>query len=90
MIQLEDLSHEHEEESQDDRVRHEGELWDKHVPVRLSKRARAKRIEQAMQRKLLHVLRREVKLLDEMYVEYEATTVNILEVYLEDDPSSKG
>ncbi|PKI66156.1 hypothetical protein CRG98_013454 [Punica granatum] len=31
IIQLEDPSHGHEEESQDDRVEHEGELWDKHV-----------------------------------------------------------
>ncbi|PKI60948.1 hypothetical protein CRG98_018654 [Punica granatum] len=30
MIQLEDLSHGLEEESQDDRVGHEGELWDNH------------------------------------------------------------
>ncbi|OWM76740.1 hypothetical protein CDL15_Pgr004952 [Punica granatum] len=30
MIQLEDHSHGLEEESQDDRVRHKGELWDKH------------------------------------------------------------
>ncbi|PKI41632.1 hypothetical protein CRG98_037939 [Punica granatum] len=42
MIQLEDPSHGLKEESQDDRVGHEGELCDNHVPARASTRARAK------------------------------------------------
>ncbi|PKI61369.1 hypothetical protein CRG98_018217 [Punica granatum] len=62
-MHLEDPSHGLEEESQDDRVGHEGELWDKHVPARASTRVRAKRIQQAMQRLLLHVHGGEVKLL---------------------------
>ncbi|OWM90796.1 hypothetical protein CDL15_Pgr011556 [Punica granatum] len=90
IIQLENPLHELEEESQDDRVRHEGELWDKHVPARASTRARAKRIQQAMQRLFLHVHGGEVELLGGLHVEQEATTVHILEIYLEDDPSSKG
>ncbi|OWM90187.1 hypothetical protein CDL15_Pgr006508 [Punica granatum] len=90
MIQLEDPSHGLEEESQDDRVRHEGELWDKHVPARTSTRARAKRIQRAMQGLLLHVHGEVVKLLGRLYVELEATTIHILEIYLEDDPSSNG
>ncbi|PKI78849.1 hypothetical protein CRG98_000710 [Punica granatum] len=90
MIQLEDPSHGLEEESQDDRVWHEGEFWDKHMPVRASTRARAKRIQQAMQRLLLYVHGGEVELLGGLHVEQEATTVHILEIYLEDNPSSKG
>ncbi|OWM79909.1 hypothetical protein CDL15_Pgr001552 [Punica granatum] len=90
MTQLEDPLHGLEEESQDDRVGHEGELWDKHVPSRASTRARAKRIQQTMQRLLLHVHGGEVELLGGLHVEQEATTVHILEIYLEDDPNSKG
>ncbi|PKI66834.1 hypothetical protein CRG98_012840 [Punica granatum] len=67
MIQLEDPSHGLEEESQDDMVGHEGELWDKHVLARASTRARAKRIQQAMQRLLLHVHGGEVELLGELH-----------------------
>ncbi|OWM73842.1 hypothetical protein CDL15_Pgr018902 [Punica granatum] len=78
MIQLEDPSHGLEEESQDDMVGHEGELWDKHVLARASTRARAKRIQQAMQRLLLHVHGGEVELLGELHVEQEVTTVHIL------------
>ncbi|PKI76489.1 hypothetical protein CRG98_003122 [Punica granatum] len=33
---LEDPSHGHEEKSQDDKVGHEGDLWDKHVPTKSS------------------------------------------------------
>ncbi|OWM76852.1 hypothetical protein CDL15_Pgr015111 [Punica granatum] len=90
MIQLEDPLYGHEEESQDDRVGHEGELWDKHVPARASTRARAKQIQQAMQRLLLHVHGGVVELLGGLHVEQEATTVHILEIYLEDDHNSKG
>ncbi|OWM64343.1 hypothetical protein CDL15_Pgr009266 [Punica granatum] len=90
MIQLEDPLRGLEEESQDDGVRYEGELWDKHVLAGLRKRARAKRIELAMQRMLLHVHGGVVKLLGGLHVELEATIVHILEIYLEDDPSSKG
>ncbi|OWM80140.1 hypothetical protein CDL15_Pgr027131 [Punica granatum] len=90
MIQLEDPSHRLEEESRDDRVGHEGERWDKHVSARASTRARPKRIQQAMQRLLLHVHGGEVELLGGLHVEQEATTVHIPEIYLEDDPSSKG
>ncbi|OWM91512.1 hypothetical protein CDL15_Pgr012303 [Punica granatum] len=90
MIQLEDPSHGLEEESQDDRVWYEDELWDKHVQTRASTRARAKRIQQAMQRLLLHVYGGEVELLGGLHVEQEVTTVHILEIYLEDGPSSKG
>ncbi|PKI42216.1 hypothetical protein CRG98_037396 [Punica granatum] len=90
MIQLEDPSFGLEEESQDDRAGHEGELWDKHVPTRASTRVRAKRIQQAMQRLLLHVHGGEVELLGGLHVEQQATTVHILEIYLENDPSSKG
>ncbi|OWM76686.1 hypothetical protein CDL15_Pgr009251 [Punica granatum] len=89
IIQLEDPSHELEEKSQDDRVEHEGELWTKHVPARASTRARAKRIQQAMQRLLLHVHGGVVELLGGLHVEQEVTTVHILEIYLEDDLSSK-
>ncbi|PKI78182.1 hypothetical protein CRG98_001417 [Punica granatum] len=90
MIQLEDPSHGLEEESQDDGVRHEGELWDKHVQARASTRARVKRIQHAMRRLLLHVHGGVVELLGGLHVELEVTTVHILEIYLEDDPSSKG
>ncbi|OWM87090.1 hypothetical protein CDL15_Pgr026329 [Punica granatum] len=90
MIQLEDPSHGHEEKSQDDKVGQEGELWDKHVPARASTKAQAKRIQQAMQGLLLHVHGGVVKLLGGLHVELEVTTVHILEIYLEDDPSSKG
>ncbi|PKI78183.1 hypothetical protein CRG98_001418 [Punica granatum] len=90
MIQLEDHSHGLEEESQDDRVRHKGELWDKHVQARASTRARAKRIQHAMRRLLLHAHGGIVELLGGLHVELEVTTVHILEIYLEDDLSSKG
>ncbi|OWM63744.1 hypothetical protein CDL15_Pgr006006 [Punica granatum] len=90
MIQLEDPLHGLEGESQDNVVWHEDELWYKHVPARTSTRARAKRIQQAMQRLLLNVYGGEVELLSGLHVELEATTVHILEIYLEDDPSSKG
>ncbi|OWM89160.1 hypothetical protein CDL15_Pgr026323 [Punica granatum] len=84
MIHLEDPLQGHEEESQDNRVGHEGELLDKHVPARASKRARAKRIQQAMQRLLLHVYGGEVELLGGLHVEQETTTVHILEIYLKE------
>ncbi|OWM76871.1 hypothetical protein CDL15_Pgr010258 [Punica granatum] len=90
MIQLEDPSHGLEEESQDDGVWHEGELWDKHVPARVSTRAQAKRIQQVMQRLLLHVHGGEVELLSGLHMEHEATIVHIIKIYLEDDPSSNG
>ncbi|OWM91436.1 hypothetical protein CDL15_Pgr017354 [Punica granatum] len=88
MIRLKDPSHGHVEAFQDDGVWHEVEHWDMHVLAGPGKRAWPKRIDQAMQRMLLHVLRRKVELLAELHVDYEATTVNILEVYLEDDPNS--
>ncbi|OWM82718.1 hypothetical protein CDL15_Pgr014206 [Punica granatum] len=90
MIQLEDPLQGHEEESQDDRVGHEGEFWDKHVPARASTRARTKRIQQAMQRLLLHVHGGVVELLGELYVEQEVTTIHIREIYLEYDHISNG
>ncbi|PKI66157.1 hypothetical protein CRG98_013455 [Punica granatum] len=69
MIELEDPSHGHEEESQDDRVGHKGELWDKHMLARASTRARVKRIQPAMQRLLLHVHGGEAELLGGLHVE---------------------
>ncbi|PKI68886.1 hypothetical protein CRG98_010741 [Punica granatum] len=90
MIQLEDPSHRHVEAFQDDGVWHEVEHWDMHVLAGLRKRARAKRIELVMQRMLLHVHGGVVKLLGGLHVKLEVTTVHILEIYLEDDPSSKG
>ncbi|OWM85595.1 hypothetical protein CDL15_Pgr029018 [Punica granatum] len=90
MIQLEDPSHGHVEAFQDDGVWHEVEHWDTHVLAGLRKRARAKRIELAMQMMLLYVHGGVVKLLGGLHVELEATIVHILETYLEDDPSSKG
>ncbi|PKI58143.1 hypothetical protein CRG98_021473 [Punica granatum] len=89
MIQLEVPSQWHDEESQDHRAGHEGDLWDKHMPATASTRVRAKRFPQAMQKLLLHVHGREVELLGGLHVEQEATTVHILEIYLKDDPSSK-
>ncbi|PKI68243.1 hypothetical protein CRG98_011379 [Punica granatum] len=88
MIQLEDPSHEHVEAFQDDGVWHEVKHWDMHVLAGPRKRARAKRIKLAMQMMLLHVHGGLVELLGRL--EQEATTVHILEIYLEDDPSSKG
>ncbi|OWM73917.1 hypothetical protein CDL15_Pgr008067 [Punica granatum] len=90
MIQLEDPLHEHVEAFRDDGVWHEVKHWDMHVLARPRKRARAKRIELAMQRMLLHVHGGVVELLGGLHVEQEATTIHILEIYLEDDPSSNG
>ncbi|OWM83619.1 hypothetical protein CDL15_Pgr004048 [Punica granatum] len=59
-----------------------------HVLAGPSTRARAKRIQESKQRLVLPILRGEVDLLDKMHAEQEAKTVNILQVYLEDDPSS--
>ncbi|PKI34773.1 hypothetical protein CRG98_044840 [Punica granatum] len=68
MIPLEDPSHGHEEVTHNDRVKHEGELWDKRVPAGPSTRARAKRIQQVKQRLLLHVHGEEVELLGELHL----------------------
>ncbi|PKI41450.1 hypothetical protein CRG98_038149 [Punica granatum] len=77
--QHEDPMHGHEEGSQDDGVGHEGELSELQMPTGSITGARAKRIQQAMQEPVLHVVGG-IKPLGEIPLEQEAKTINMLQV----------